>query len=302
MIAPGRPAGGDGPVRRRCPSARSSTQGGPDGLPAHLVFRDQCQLAGERLVERARLQPPQQVGAELGPTAAAGWLPVQRLAAARWLAGPVAIAPAGPRSERPYTMDVHQRTPGSGQLEDARCGRTLFPCTNDRTFNGLRPGPWVRKGRDHARSAPIDTPSLGDRSYLAHDGELRPGVDPQRDIDRITALAARARRADHPRRRDAHAQRLRHGGLALPGPRGQLPGQRRPTRSGFARTPVSDGDDASTIGDAYPAAGAGDARAYLHPPVLRAGSEGEVAGVFTGGSLLFGSTGRTDLLGAGAHR
>ena len=35
----------------------------------------------------------------------------------------------------------------------------------------------------------IETPTLGDRSYLAHDGEVGLVVDPQRDIDRITALA-----------------------------------------------------------------------------------------------------------------
>ena len=37
---------------------------------------------------------------------------------------------------------------------------------------------------------PIETPTLGDRSYLAHDGEVAVVVDPQRDTDRVTALAA----------------------------------------------------------------------------------------------------------------
>ena len=37
----------------------------------------------------------------------------------------------------------------------------------------------------------IDTPSLGDRSYLVHDGEVAFVVDPQRDIDRVLALAER---------------------------------------------------------------------------------------------------------------
>ena len=36
----------------------------------------------------------------------------------------------------------------------------------------------------------IDTPALGDRSYLAHDGEVALVVDPQRDVDRVLALAA----------------------------------------------------------------------------------------------------------------
>ena len=37
---------------------------------------------------------------------------------------------------------------------------------------------------------PIDTPSLGDRSYLAHDGDVGVVIDPQRDMDRVTDLAA----------------------------------------------------------------------------------------------------------------
>ena len=34
----------------------------------------------------------------------------------------------------------------------------------------------------------IETPSLGDRSYFAHDGEVALVVDPQRDIDRVLSL------------------------------------------------------------------------------------------------------------------
>jgi hydroxyacylglutathione hydrolase len=37
----------------------------------------------------------------------------------------------------------------------------------------------------------VQTSSLGDRSYLAHDGQVAIVVDPQRDIDRILALAGR---------------------------------------------------------------------------------------------------------------
>ena len=38
---------------------------------------------------------------------------------------------------------------------------------------------------------PIETPTLGDRSYLVHDGEVALVIDPQRDIDRVLDLAAR---------------------------------------------------------------------------------------------------------------
>ena len=37
---------------------------------------------------------------------------------------------------------------------------------------------------------PIETPTLGDRSYLVHDGHVAFVVDPQRDIDRVLALLA----------------------------------------------------------------------------------------------------------------
>ena len=36
----------------------------------------------------------------------------------------------------------------------------------------------------------VETPSLGDRSYLANDGQVAVVVDPQRDIDRVLAVAA----------------------------------------------------------------------------------------------------------------
>lgn len=37
----------------------------------------------------------------------------------------------------------------------------------------------------------IETPTLGDRSYLVRDGDVGMVIDPQGDTDRITALAAR---------------------------------------------------------------------------------------------------------------
>ena len=34
----------------------------------------------------------------------------------------------------------------------------------------------------------LDTPTLGDRSYIAHDGKTAVVIDPQRDIDRVQNL------------------------------------------------------------------------------------------------------------------
>jgi hydroxyacylglutathione hydrolase len=61
----------------------------------------------------------------------------------------------------------------------------------------------------------IDTPALGDRSYLAHDGEVALVVDPQRDIDRVLALAAaRGVRITHVFETHVHNDYVT-GGLAL---------------------------------------------------------------------------------------
>jgi hydroxyacylglutathione hydrolase len=143
----------------------------------------------------------------------------------------------------------------------------------------------------------IETPTLGDRSYLAHDGEVGVVVDPQRDIDRITTLADRLGvRITHVAETHMHNDYV-SGGLALSRACGAsyLVGAAEP--AGFPRTPVSDGDSID-VSDAFRirvAATPGHTFNHL-AYVLEAA--GEVAGVFTGGSLLFGSTGRTDLLGA----
>ena len=79
--------------------------------------------------------------------------------------------------------------------------------------NGRPPG--KEKTRPWSKCSRSTRPPLGDRSYLVHDGEVALVVDPQRDIDRILDLAAGAGRADHPRVRDPHPQRLRHRRAAL---------------------------------------------------------------------------------------
>ena len=143
---------------------------------------------------------------------------------------------------------------------------------------------------------PIETPALGDRSYLAHDGEVAVVIDPQRDTDRIMALAERkAVRITHVAETHIHNDYV-SGGLALARAAGAayLVNAADPVR--FDREPVGDGD----VIQAGPAirlrvvATPGHTFSHLSY-VLEA--QGEVAGVFTGGSLLFGSTGRPDLLG-----
>jgi hydroxyacylglutathione hydrolase len=144
----------------------------------------------------------------------------------------------------------------------------------------------------------IETPTLGDRSYLAHDGQVALVVDPQRDIDRVTALAARhGVRITHVAETHLHNDYI-SGGLAL----SRLTGARylvnAADRVGFDRTPVRDGDCAQISAELRLRVLATPGHTFTHLSyVLEAG--GDVAGVFTGGSLLYGSTGRPDLLGPG---
>lgn len=60
-----------------------------------------------------------------------------------------------------------------------------MPDLNVRTFGALG------KVRVHD-VVTIETTGLGDRSYLAHDGEVGVVIDPQRDTDQIITLAERA--------------------------------------------------------------------------------------------------------------
>ena len=145
---------------------------------------------------------------------------------------------------------------------------------------------------------PIETPALGDRSYLVHDGEAALVIDPQRDTDRVTALAADAGvRITHVAETHVHNDYVTGGfALARAARASYLVNVDDPV--GFDRTPVSDGD-AVEVGGMRVRVLATPGHTYTHLAyVVEAG--GDVAGVFTGGSLLYGSTGRTDLLGPGA--
>ena len=115
----------------------------------------------------------------------------------------------------------------------------------------------------------IDTPALGDRSYLATDGRVALVVDPQRDIDRVLAAAARRGvRITHVFETHIHNDYVT-GGLALARVTGAAYHVNAADEVGFDRVPVGDGD-AIGVGDAMTVAGDRHARAYLHPPVVRA--------------------------------
>jgi hydroxyacylglutathione hydrolase len=143
---------------------------------------------------------------------------------------------------------------------------------------------------------PIDTPSLGDRSYLAHDGDVAVVIDPQRDVDRVSDLAAQLGvRVTHVAETHIHNDYVT-GGLALAEAAGAsyLVNGADPVR--FSRTPVQDGDVIPIGPQMRLRVLATPGHTFTHLAyVLEAA--GAPAGVFTGGSLLYGSTGRPDLLG-----
>ncbi|WFE40012.1 MBL fold metallo-hydrolase [Micromonospora sp. WMMD998] len=146
----------------------------------------------------------------------------------------------------------------------------------------------------------IATSSLGDRSYLASDGRTAVVVDPQRDIDRVLHLAgAKGVRITHVVETHIHNDYV-SGGLEL----ARITGARylvaAADQVGFDRMPVADGDVVPVSDDLRLRIVGTPGHTFHHLSyVLDQASDGgwTPVGVFTGGSLLFGTTGRTDLLG-----
>jgi hydroxyacylglutathione hydrolase len=139
----------------------------------------------------------------------------------------------------------------------------------------------------------IETPSLGDRSYLVTDGTDAAVIDPQRDIDRVLALAEeRGFRVTHVLETHNHNDYVT-GGLELARVTGATYVMAAAEELFFEVHGVEDGDELSV--------GALTIQA-MHTPghtpthMSYVVSDGETRAVFTGGSLLYGSVGRTDLI------
>src|SRR5499425_1018178 len=147
-----------------------------------------------------------------------------------------------------------------------------------------------------AEVLPIETPGLGDRSYLVHDGRAALVIDPQRDTDRVTALAAEhGVRITHIAETHIHNDYLT-GGPALAAATGGAYLVNAADPVCFDRTPVADGDTVEISDTLLVRALGTPGHTFTHLSyVLESG--GQVAGVFTSGSLLYGTTGRPDLLG-----
>ncbi|MGZ5405800.1 MAG: rhodanese-like domain-containing protein [Nocardioides sp.] len=142
----------------------------------------------------------------------------------------------------------------------------------------------------------LETSDLGDRSYVVHAGSLAGVIDPQRDIDRVEAVLH-----EHDLRCVAVLETHIHndyvtGGLELA----------RRTEADyvvnaddpvvFERQPASDGDQ-MTFGSMRITAIATPGHTVTHLSYLVEDVDGDGApAIFTGGSLLYGSVGRTDLV------
>lgn len=143
---------------------------------------------------------------------------------------------------------------------------------------------------------PIDTPTLGDRSYLAHDGTVALVVDPQRDIDRVIELAEREGvRITHVFETHIHNDYVT-GGFALAQVTGAQYYVNAEDPVQFERVPTHDGDVISVSDQLTVTAIATPGHTFTHLSYALDNGAQRI-GVFTGGSLLFGSTGRPDLLG-----
>jgi len=144
----------------------------------------------------------------------------------------------------------------------------------------------------------IRTPSLGDRSYLATDGVAALVVDPQRDIDRVLAIAAaRSVPVTHVFETHIHNDYL-SGGLALAHVTGATYHVNAADAVAFDRAPVADGDVLTVGASMRVRVIATPGHTFTHLAyALEDAATGQVIAVFTGGSLLYGATGRPDLFG-----
>ncbi|QXV56501.1 MBL fold metallo-hydrolase [Amycolatopsis sp. TNS106] len=142
----------------------------------------------------------------------------------------------------------------------------------------------------------IDTPTLGDRSYLVSDGEVAFVVDPQRDIDRVLDLAqVRGLRVTDVFETHIHNDYVT-GGLALAHATGADYHVNAADPVSFERSPVADGDVVEVGSFMRVRALATPGHTFTHLAYVLEAPD-RVPAVFTGGSLLYGSTGRPDLLG-----
>ncbi|MCB0914521.1 MAG: MBL fold metallo-hydrolase [Actinobacteria bacterium] len=146
----------------------------------------------------------------------------------------------------------------------------------------------------------LDTPDLGDRSYVVELDGLAVVVDPQRDIDRIQQILDRnGWQVSHVVETHVHNDYV-SGGLELARETGATYVVPRGHDYGFDAAVMGDGD-VFDVGDMH--------WRVVHTPghtphhvSYALDVDGRNVAVFTGGSLLYGSVGRPDLISPAATK
>lgn len=139
------------------------------------------------------------------------------------------------------------------------------------------------------------TDSLGDASYLFVSGRSAAAIDPQRDVRELVAAAeARGASIDFVFETHVHNDYLSGGReLAARGARVVAPAG---GKLEFPHLPIEDGA-AIAVGGASLRAVAAPGHTYEHTVYVGYDENQHPQSAFTGGALLMGSAGRTDLLG-----
>lgn len=144
----------------------------------------------------------------------------------------------------------------------------------------------------------IDVPELGNRAHLVHDGTVGLVVDPPRDLARVEAVAEREQ-VDIVAVADTHLHNdYLSGALALARRHGADYLLHADEDVDFARVGVRDGDVVA-VGDLDVTVLWTPGHTPLHTSFIAQGGgsagDGDIA-VLSGGSLLHGTVGRTDLV------
>ncbi|MHB2024507.1 MAG: rhodanese-like domain-containing protein [Mycobacteriales bacterium] len=141
----------------------------------------------------------------------------------------------------------------------------------------------------------VETSSLGDRSYLITDGKVAAVIDPQRDIDRVLERADRLGvRITHVAETHLHNDYVT-GGLALAKRTGADYLVPESAGVSFDRHPVRDGEVIS-LGSALALRVLATPGHTFHHVSYSLEAKSRAVAIFSGGSLLLGSVGRTDLV------
>ncbi|MDP1712341.1 MAG: MBL fold metallo-hydrolase [Candidatus Nanopelagicaceae bacterium] len=142
----------------------------------------------------------------------------------------------------------------------------------------------------------LDTPTLGDRSYIAHDGKTALVVDPQRDIDRVEEII-RAEGVQIGAVVETHMHNdYVTGGLVLAQKYDAKYITSAEDKVAFNRQGVKDNEIINVGGFAIEALHT-PGHTFTHMSYILLTPDNKAQGIFTGGSMLHGSTGRPDLLG-----